>query len=187
MLASLTSRVAAVLRKVVPAMALMTAITCDSLDNFDVSVTGKVTIPAATVLDTVLANALGFAGFDKIDFSQSFANQGVTKDQVDSVHLTAFGLVITAPADGNFDFLDSLSFTVEADGQDSVEIARIDSVPKGQNRIDLDVSSDVDLKPYVVAPSMRIRGEAKGSRPMSETELTAGAVFDVDIHIPGCN
>jgi hypothetical protein len=52
--------------------------------------------------------------------------------------------------------------------------------------IELDVS-DAELKPFVVAPSMRITGKAEGSRPDEETTIAASAVFDVDVHIPGCN
>jgi len=68
-----------------------------------------------------------------------------------------------------------------------VEIARVDAVPKGAKKLFLDVGTSVDLTPYVVAPSMRIEGKAEGSLPDQQTTIAAEAVFDVDVHIPGCN
>lgn len=181
------ARARAALRKLLPAIALVTAVTCDNIDNIDVDAGGKVTVPAATLVEKLLAGALDFTGFDEIDFSQEFANQGVSKDQVDAVHLKSLTLTIEGPAGGNFDFLQSISFSAQADGVGEVEIARIDAVPEGQKTLELDVSTSVDLTPYVVAPSMRIKGKAEGSRPDQETTIAAAAVFDVDIHIPGCN
>lgn len=179
------SRLTAFCRKLLPAVALVTAITCDNIDNIDVDAGGAVTVPAATIIEKLLSGALDFAGFDKIDFTQDFANQGVTKNDVDSVRLKS--LTLTIESGSNFDFLQSLSFSAAADGQPAVEIARIDAVPKGVKKIELDVSANAELKPYVVAPSMRITGKAEGSRPDQETKIAASAVFDVDIHIPGCN
>lgn len=180
------ARAYAIGRKLLPAVALVTAVTCDGIDNIDVDAGGKVTVPAATLLEKLLAGALDFTGFDKIDFSQDFANQGVTKEQVDSVKLTSLTLTIDGSTGGDFDFLQSISFSVEADGVKAVEIARIDTVPKGVKKLELDIPS-AELKPYVVAPSMRITGKAEGQRPAQETTIAAQAVFDVDIHIPGCN
>ncbi|MFT3767674.1 MAG: hypothetical protein QM820_19640 [Minicystis sp.] len=181
------SRAFTAIRKLVPAVAAVAAITCANIDNIDVSAGGKVTVPAATIVDKLLSGALDFTGFNKVDFSQSFENQGVTKDQIDAVHLTSLTLTIESPSGGNFDFLQSLSFSAQADGVGEVEIARIDSIPKGMKEITLDIDADVDLRPYVVAPSLSIKGQAKGARPDQETTISAAAVFDIDIHIPGCN
>jgi hypothetical protein len=184
---SFARRALATSRRAVIAAALVTALACDNLDNIDVDAGGKVEVPAATLVDTLLSPALSFAGFDSIDFSQDFANQGVTKDQIDSVKLKSFTLTVDAPSNGNFDFIDSLSFTASASGQPSIEIARLDVVPKGARTLTLSVSEDVELSPYVVAPSMRISGTVKGKRPDVATTVSAAVVLDVDIHVPGCN
>lgn len=184
---SLTRRALVLLRRLAIAVALVTSITCDNIDNIDVDAGGKVQVPAATLVDTLLAPALEFAGFDSIDFSQDFGNQGVTKDQVDSVKLRSLTLTIDSPADGNFDFIESISFTASASGEDTIEIAKLDVVPKGVKTLTLQIDADAELKPYVVAPSMRIGGKVTGKRPSEATTVSAAAVFDVDIHIPGCN
>lgn len=175
------------LRRAVIGVALMTSITCDNLDNFDLDAKGTVQVPPASLIETLLAPALTFAGFDKLDFSQEFANQGVTKDQVDSVKLTQLTLTIDAPGNGNFDFLQSIAFSAAAPGLDAVEIARLDSIPKGAKTITLEVNPDAELVSYVVAPSMTISGKVQGQRPNEATTISAKAVFDIDVHVPGCN
>ncbi len=180
------THLAARARRVVASLALAGLCTCAGLDNFDVDVGGKATVPKATVVENLLS-AFEFPGFDSIDLSQEFKNQGVTKDDVDNVHLEAMTLTIDAPSDGNFDFLDSLTFFAEADGLDKVKIASLAQVPKGKSSLELVVEKDVDLQPYVVAPSMRMSSHIEGKRPAEDTTISATATLDVDVHVPGCN
>jgi hypothetical protein len=174
------------LRRAASLVALAALSTCASLDNIDVATDGQVTLPAATLLDKLLGS-LAFAGFDSVDFSQELGNQGVSKDQVDAVHLKTFTLTLDSPVNGSFDFLDGVTFFAESKGLPKVKIAWLTSVPKGQRTLDLDVEASVDLAPYVVAPSMTIAGQAEGTRPDQETTISAHVVLDVDVHVPGCN
>jgi hypothetical protein len=173
-------------RRVASALALAGLCTCAGIDNFDVDVDGQASIPKATLVEQLLGD-IDFPGFDSIDLSQEFKNQGVTKDDVDSVHLKSMTFTIDSPSDGNFDFLDSLTFFAEADGQKMVQIASISPVPKGQRTLELVVEEDVDLQPYVVAPSMRLSSHIEGQRPDEDTTVTAAVTLDVDVHVPGCN
>lgn len=175
-----------VIRHTIAVSSLLGLTMCSNLDNIDVSVGGKAEIPAATLLDKLLGG-LAFDGFNKVDFTESFKNQGVSKDDVDAVHLKSMTLVLEAPATGNFDFIQSVHFFVKADGLDQVEIAGMDAIPKGKRELDLVVHGDVDLKAYVVAPSMQIVSKVEGSLPDEMTTVAAAVVLDVDIHIPGCN
>ncbi|WP_437318452.1 hypothetical protein [Sorangium sp. So ce385] len=159
---------------------------CDSLDNIDVEVGATAVVPAGTILDDVVG-LLDFDAFQRIDLSAEFENQGVTKDDVDEVHLVHFTLRVESPADGSFDFLRSASFFAEAEGQPRVLIAKLDEVPPGARELSMDVIEGVDLKPYVVAPSMRITTEARVSgRPDEETTVAADVLLDVDVSVPGC-
>lgn len=175
-----------VIRNTIAVVSLLGLTMCENVDNIDVSVGGKAEIPAATLLDKLLGT-LAFDGFNKVDFSESFKNQGVTKDDVDAVHLKSMTLIVEAPATGNFDFVQSVHFFAKADGLDKVEIASMDPVPKGKRELDLVINADADLKAYVVAPSMQIVSEVKGSLPSEKTTAAAAVLLDVDIHIPGCN
>ncbi len=165
--------------------AIAAAVTsCNNLDNFEVDVGAKATIPAGSVLDELLG-VLSFDSFQSINLTQELDNQGVTKDDVDSVRMISFSLVIDAPAGANFDFLESIAFHAETEGQDKVLVAELNPVPKGQTTIEL-VMSGAELKPYVVAPTMKLTTAAKGKRPMQETQVTAAAVLDVDVTVAGC-
>lgn len=175
-----------VIRHTIAVGSLLGLTMCSNLDNIDVSVGGKAEIPAATLLDKLLGG-LAFDGFNKVDFTESFKNQGVSKDDVDAVHLKSMTLVVEAPATGNFDFIQSVHFFAKADGLDKVEIATMDAIPKGKRELDLVINGGVDLKAYVVAPSMQIVSEVSGSLPDEKTTVAAAVVLDVDIHIPGCN
>jgi hypothetical protein len=175
-----------VLRNSIAVASLLGLTMCDNIDNIDVSVGGKATIPKATLIETLLGS-VAFSSFDKVDFSESFKNQGVTKDDVDSVHLKTMTLIVEAPPSGNFDFIQSVHFFAKADGLDKIEIASMDSIPKGKRELDLIINGGAELKPYVVAPSMQILSEVEGSRPNEETTVAAAVVLDVDVHIPGCN
>ncbi|KYF75543.1 hypothetical protein BE11_05140 [Sorangium cellulosum] len=159
---------------------------CDSLDNIDVEVGGRAVVPAGTILDDVVG-VLDFDAFQSIDLSAEFENQGVTKDDVDSVQILAFTLRVESPESGSFDFLRSASFFVETEGQPRVLIAKLDEVPRGARELSMDVVEGVDLKPYVVAPSMKITSEARVSgRPDEETTVVADVLLDVDVSVPGC-
>lgn len=165
--------------------ALAALVNCDNLDNFDVTVAGNGVVPKGTIVDQLL-NIIAIDGFDSIDLSAEFKNQGVTKDDVDSVAILSFTLEIVSPASANFDFLTSIAFFAEADGSPRAKIAELTSVPAGQRSIALNLVSGVELKPYVVAPSMRIAAEVSGERPPEDTEVKAVVTLDVDVTVPGC-
>jgi hypothetical protein len=134
-----------------------------------------------------LLGEVAFSNFDKVDFSETFQNQGVTPDQVDSVRIKAMTILVEAPNSGNFDFITSLHFFAKAEGLDKIPIGSMEMVPKGKRELNLDIDNGSELKPYVTAPSMQILSEVEGSLPDQETVIAAAVVLDVDIHVPGCN
>jgi len=166
-------------------LALVSLSMCN-LDHLDLTTGGKTSIPHGSVI-TSLLSGLAFSGFDKVDFTEEFKNQGVTKGQVNSVRLKSFKLHIDAPAGGNFDFIQSVAFFAEADGVSKIQIASMSSVPKGMQDLALVIDSSAELEPYVVAPSMRISSQVQGSAPSTDTTVSATVVLDVTVHIPGCN
>jgi hypothetical protein len=159
--------------------------TCDNIDNFDVEVSGKGVVPKGTIVDELLG-ALALDGFQSIDLSNELKNQGVTKDDVDSVRLVSLTVRIEGPPEATFDFLDSVTFYVETQGQPKTVIATLTAVPAGAKEISLTVDPNVELKPYVVAPSMKMTGEVNGKRPDQDTQVAADVVLDVDVTVPGC-
>ena len=168
------------------AAVVLASLTCSSeVDNVEIEQDGRANIPAGSVVDQLLGD-LAFAGFDDIEISQSqeLENQGYTEEQIDSVHLTSLTLTVSAPAGGNFDFLDSIAFFVEAEGEDRLEIARLEPVPDGQTELDVPVT-DAELLAYAVAPEMTVTTEVSGTSPDEDTTVDAHLVFDVDINVSG--
>ncbi|NUP06755.1 MAG: hypothetical protein HOW73_11935 [Polyangiaceae bacterium] len=171
------------LARALPLALLALPFACDELDNFDVPVSGAAVIPEATLLDELIG-LVPFDGFDDITFEQSFANQGVSPDQVDSVKVASFTIVVESPEGQTLDFVDEVAFFASAPGLDDVRIASA-SIPDGVTSVELTVD-DVELEAYATASSMTVRAEVEGHRPDVETKLRADVVFDVDVTIPGC-
>lgn len=165
-------------------LVLIVGLTCSSIDNVQVEASGETTVEGDLLGE--LLGQLSFLGFEGIDISQSqeFENKGYTKDQIDSVRLRSFTLAITAPEDGNFDFLTRISFFAEADGLPEVEIARLDPVETGKREIEMELL-DVDLRDYAVADSMTISTSATGTTPEEDTTIQARLVLDVDVNVSG--
>jgi len=159
--------------------------TCQNIDNFEVAVGGKGTIPKGNLIDELLS-AVNLDELQSVDLTNELKNQGVTKEDVDSVRLLRFSLSIEGPPGATFDFLESITFYVETQGVPRAVLARIEAVPAGATELTLDVEEALELKPYVVAPSMKITSEVKGTRPDQDTTVRADLALDVDVTVPGC-
>jgi hypothetical protein len=148
--------------------------------SFDVPVTSESTIQGSS-LPGVNLLPFNFANFAALDLSSTseFKNQGVSKDQVQSVKLKSAVLDVTAPAGGNFDFLKNLEFDVAKSDQDTkVPVAHITTIAPGSVRLTLDVD-DVELGPYVTADAMKVTTKANGTPPNQDTTIKASLVFEV--------
>lgn len=164
---------------------LFACTTCDGIDNFQVDETSRAVIPGATLLEQL--TSVPFAGFGNIDLSQNtdLKNQGATKDNIDSVKISALSMTVVAPASGqDFTFLTSLKFYVESPGQPRLLIASGGPFPEGASKVELTLE-DVDLKPYATAETMSITTEANGRRPPQETTVDAAISLDVDVNVGG--
>lgn len=164
---------------------VLAAIACGSLTRITVNQTATATIPGATLLEQ-LAGDLAFGGLGSFDISNSaeFKNQGVKKEQINSVKLKALTLTITSPSNGDFTFLDGLSFFVEAGGVAKKEIAKGGPFPAGQRSVSLTLL-DVELAPYATAASMTFTTVAKGKKPSSTTTVEAKVTLDADVNVGG--
>jgi hypothetical protein len=160
-------------------------VTCHGLDRFTVTESTRSEIMGGGLVEQLLpALGLGFANFD-ITQNQTLQNQGVTKNQIDSVKMTRLTLTIIDPPSGqDFRFLDGLTFFVSAPGLERAMIASGGPFPSDARTVELTVE-DVELAPYVVADRMDITTEARGRRPRQTTTVEATIVLDVDVNIGG--
>lgn len=146
--------------------------------RFDVKAEGTTTIQKGTLLEQ-LTGGLGFDSFSSFDISESqeFKNQNTNKNLIKEAKLKSITMTITGPDSQNFDFLEELSFFVEAPGQTRKRIAT-KTVPRGVKTFSLDLDN-VDLTPYVKAESLKITTEAKGKRPENDTTIKAEVVITI--------
>ncbi len=146
--------------------------------TFDVPVTAETTVEGAGLIDDVLG-AFGFEDFGAIDLeeTQEFQNQDVRREQVTSARLTTLNLTIVSPQGANFDWLNSLSFSVGADGLDKIELASKD-IDDGQSAVALELV-DVDISAYVRGERMAITTAANARKPPDDTTVQVDLNFKI--------
>lgn len=157
---------------------------CADLLTFEVVTKAETTIEGSDlVLDLFTVAFPDLATFD-LSASDEFKNQGVTKEDVESVKITEFTLEVLEPTDGDLSFFDSVSFFVEADGLERVRVAHYDTFEEGQAKVSL-VLDDVELRDYAAAESMDITTEVSARSPSDDTTLQARIVLDVQATTQG--
>ena len=174
------------MRNALGGLVLLTALTCAGLDTFSDEEEADTTIPGASLLEQLVGD-IGFGGVANMDLSQSQAlqNQGVSRNQIDSVRVTSLALTITSPASGaDFTFLNSLSFFVEAPDVARQRIAHGGPFPTGASNMTLDLDG-LDLAPYAAASSMSITTEVNGHSPSEATTIHATMDLEIDVNVTG--
>ena len=141
-------------------------------------------VPADNVLGQLLTN-LGFSSFSGFDISntEEFKNQGVKKNQIEYSNLKKFQLEVIDPPEGDLSFLDSVYFFVKSEGIPTKLIASGGEFGTDK-RVNL-LLEKVDLKPYLIAPSMSITSKAKGRLPSKKTTLKASIEIFVEVDVGG--
>ncbi|MBZ4400172.1 hypothetical protein OWM54_13815 [Myxococcus sp. MISCRS1] len=154
--------------------------------TFITEVRGETTVPASLPGGSTELNAFppisSFAGMD-FDQNQDFKNQGLSKSEATSVHVDSLSLQILSPNDVDFTFLDNVEFFVRAGDRES-RIAWKNDLSRGSPRapnptLRLDLA-DVELQPFVAAPTMSIIIRGKGRTPEREVRLRAVVRLEVE-------
>lgn len=164
---------------------LLGLITCGDIDQITVSQSSRSTIARGTLVEQ-FAGDIGFGELVEVDITQSqeLQNQGVTKEQVDSVKLEKLELTVVSPSPADFTFLDSVEFYVEAPGLERMRIARGGPFEAGESTVTLSID-DVELAPYAVSERMTITTDARGNRPEQDTTVEAKIDIVVDVNVGG--
>lgn len=167
-------------------LACLPLVMCSDLDNFQIEQKSSAQIPGQTPLEQLLGS-VSFAGFDNFDITQNaeLKNQGVTKDQIDSVKLSRVTMTVRSPESGqDFTFITSLRFFVESPGLPRALIATGGPFPANAQVVELDLE-DVELAPYAAADTMNITTESTGQKPRQDTTIEAAIGLDVDVNVGG--
>ena len=172
-----------------PLLIAVVWVACDAtLTTIEIEEESSATIPEGTLLEDLLGN-LGFDSFLDMDITQAeeLQNQGVQDEDIHGVYLTQLELEVSSPAGGDFSFLESVNFYVEAPDLDRVHVASCTAFTDGGSLVSFDLM-DVDLHDYVVSESMTLTSEVTGHRPDDETTVEARFALDIEVTVQGaCN
>ncbi|MFB6262778.1 MAG: hypothetical protein ABEL76_03985 [Bradymonadaceae bacterium] len=129
-------------------------------------------VPGSPGPGVPLDNFFPSIGFDiNLERELDKRNAGPAK----AVYLEGLDLKITGTKepDGdtdNFDFLNSLKISANADGKDARQIGELDPVPEGQSRVSLETDDSVNLKPYI-EKGMTLEVDGEGRPPDDDTSF----------------
>lgn len=166
----------------VPAALLLAS--CGRLDEVDIRRSASGTIPGAPGATPLPSGT--FAGLGLMLDRSVLEQNGIEPDDVDSARLV--GLTLAATQGTSLEaWLDAVSFHVEGPGLPRALVARrtgIRGLPAGTRTIELE-TFDVDLKPYVLAPSSTVVVEVTGNQPPQDTTVEATATVRVNVNVSG--
>lgn len=149
---------------------------CDALRTVYVDVTAETTVESSW-LSLVDFQALGFDNFASFDVSNSseFENQGAGKQHIGESYVTGFVLEVTAPDDGQLNFIDELEIYIsDSDGEQRTRVAYLPAdADTNTSTLYLAVHDDRDISQYLRADSTVIEFEAKGESPDQDTTIEA--------------
>lgn len=102
-----------------------------------------------------------------------------------AVRLNGLTLQITEDAEpegdeDNFNFLDSIRFVASADGMEDAELAAQDNIPSGVKTLNVPVTSDTNLKPYI-EQGLTLSTEGEGSPPEDDTSVKGIITLEVEV------
>lgn len=152
---------------------------------FDAQMKGAATISGGP-LGGLLSAFPQANGFTSVDFSnnQDFKNNNTSRDKVKTTRLNSLTLTITSPNTQDFGFLDSLEFTVKANGKEQKVATKTNISQLGlaapNPTLSLDVI-DTDLAEYVRSSDFTITTSGTGRQPRQDTNIDVNVKFTVGV------
>lgn len=132
--------------------------------------------------------AISFPGMGNFGSSlgQALSSKDVDPSDVDSMKVTSVQLALKSQGGLTDDlaFLRSIAFVVSAEGMPGQELASRDVFSSGDRKLDLQVRSDLELKPFLQAGGMRVEVQAQLAYPppdVVELEVTFRLRVDVNV------
>jgi hypothetical protein len=157
---------------------------CDAATRFEVAKTATTEVQGGDPLSQLLGVAFpDLATFDLTSESE-FQNQGVEKEDIDSVRIETFTLKVVSPSGQDLSFFKKIEFYVETADLPKVLVASQTEFPAGATEVELDLE-DVELRDYVAADSMSVTTSVSAQQPKSDTTLEADVTFVVDASAQG--
>jgi len=150
----------------------------DELTKFDLEFNTTTTIPSTATIGL---------GFDLLtppvesNTDTEFAGHGTDRDHIEDIKLKTLDLTILSPDGSNFDFLESISLFIKADGLDEIELASRSDIPNGLGtKLSLQTSNS-DLQAYLKSPSFTLRVNTVTDELITEDhDINIYTVFSVN-------
>lgn len=171
-------------------IALFAALTgCNKLKqlaniNVDIPYTAQLNLPSLAADTPGIGLPPGGLSipFPSVSFatnSQQYISQYHTSaNMILDVYLKGLGIQLAAPANQNFDFLDSIRVYISANSQPEMLVASAYNIPKGQSLLNLTTNTDVNLKNYFIQDTIYFRIQAHiNAIPASTTQMNIVSVF----------
>ena len=153
----------------------------DQLTIFDMAYRNTVVIPASTAVN------LPFNLYSPEITSNSeetFEVNDTRKDHIDKIRLKKMNLKITSPQNGNFNFLNSISIFINADGLTEKHISWKNPVSADSSQILELALSGEDLQPYIINDKFKLRINTVTDEILSNNyTIDLDAIFEVNARI----
>ncbi|TXK71062.1 hypothetical protein [Mesonia sp. HuA40] len=103
-------------------------------------------------------------------------------NQVEEIELDDIDIVLVSADDqNNFDFVDSVTLSVRKDGLDIMQVASLDNVPKGVERISLN-TTDAYLDEYISSEDLKLIVQFTSTEDANNITVTLDMEFDAKVN-----
>ncbi len=160
-------------------IAFSTACNLDKFTEFYLGpYTTSVTIPGTSIAGQILDNLLSSPV--PTNSESTFSGNSTGKDHIEKITLSEMTLTVTDPANGNFNFLKSITIYITADGLADKQIATKANIADGLNVIDMEESGE-DIKDYLSAANFTLKTKAEfDGAPLQDTKVNITTKYFVD-------
>jgi hypothetical protein len=118
----------------------------DEFTKFNMDYNTTIVIPS----NAIIALPLNILSPDiESNAENEFAVNDTRKDKIEEINLKELKLTITSPPNQQFNFLDSISVSINADGLFETQVAYLYNVPANVQELSLIVNETQDLKEYI--------------------------------------
>jgi hypothetical protein len=159
---------------------------CDQIDKltqFTMVYDKTITIPSASGVNLPINTEIPDI---ETNSESTFAVNNTHKDLIEEVLLKESKLTITAPANGDFTFLKSISIYMYADNLAEVKVAWQDTIPANVGNILTLKTTDANLKEFILKDSFNFRVNTVIRKVItSDYSINMHSEFFVDAKILG--
>ena len=157
---------------------------CDgALITFSTTIKGSATIQGSPLggLFNLFPQMNSFSNLN-FDQNQDFKNNNAQKSHVKTAKVTSFTLKITDPNNQGYDFLDSVKFSVESQGNNTSELAHKDGVAQLSGlqapnpTLVLDVPGH-DIAAHIRADEVTFASSGSGRQPNQDVTVEAAVTL----------